>query len=165
MDPELGRFDPFLGQRVLAMGDVSGHPLDTHAGQGGGARRGNLAGKISRPTVAGNARIGPANAVVVATLGSRILLFFDHSGSTHTSLPPFLDPLNSFPWFFYLDSSPFERYDENKFGRRLDRVFWPPQQLKVRILLCSWSLGLSVDINFVNFVRHLVSFPFLGHLG
>ena len=31
--------------------------------------------------------------------------------------------------------------------------------------MCSWSLGLSVDIKFVNFGRRLVSFPFLGHFG
>ena len=41
------------------------------------------------------------------------------------------------------------------------RNFWT----KVRVLLCSWSLGLSVDIKFVNFGHRLVSFPFLGHLG
>ena len=28
--------------------------------------------------------------------------------------------------------------------------------------MCSWSLGLSVDIKFVNFGRRLVSFPFFG---
>ena len=36
---------------------------------------------------------------------------------------------------------------------------------KVRVLMCSWSLGLSIDMWFVNFGRRLVSFPFLGHLG
>ena len=36
--------------------------------------------------------------------------------------------------------------------------FWT----KVRVLLCSWSLGLSVGIKFVNFGRRLVSFPFFG---
>ena len=61
-------------------------------------------------------------------MGHRIFLFFGHSRPTHTSLPPFLDPLNSFPWSLFADFSPFERYDENKFGRLLDRVFRPPQQ-------------------------------------
>ena len=28
--------------------------------------------------------------------------------------------------------------------------------------MCSWSLGLSIDILFVNFGRRLVSFPFFG---
>ena len=36
---------------------------------------------------------------------------------------------------------------------------------KVTVLLCFWSLGLSVDIKCVNFGRHLLSFPFLGHFG
>ena len=36
---------------------------------------------------------------------------------------------------------------------------------KVRVLMCSWSLGLSIDMWFVNFGRRLVSFPFLGCLG
>ena len=144
MEPELGRFDPFLGQTVLDVGDVSGHPLDTRAGQGGGARRGDLTGQISRPTTAGHAWIGPTNAVAAATLGHRIFLFFGHSRPTHTSLPPFFDPLNSFPWSFSSKSSPFERYDENKFGRRLDRVFRPLQQLLdqgkcTAVFLVSWS--------------------------
>ena len=46
----------------------------------------------------------------------------------HSSFTPFLDPLNSFPLSFSPDSSPFERYDKNKFNRLLDRVFRPPQQ-------------------------------------
>ena len=87
------------------MEDVFGHALATRAGQGGGARRGDLSGNVSRPTATGRIRIGPANAAAAATVGHRILLFS-----------------------FSSDSSPFERYDENKFGRRLDRVFWPPQQ-------------------------------------
>ena len=70
----------------------------------------------------------PANAAAAATVGRRIFLFFGHSRPTHTSFPPFLDPLNSFSWSLFADSSPFERYDENKFGRLLDRVFGPPQQ-------------------------------------
>ena len=39
-----------------------------------------------------------------------------------------LYPLNSFLWSFSPDSSPFERYDKNKFGRLLDRVFRQPHQ-------------------------------------
>ena len=30
------------------------------------------------------------------------------------------------------------------------------------VLMTSWSLGLSIDMWFVNFGRRLVSFPFLG---
>ena len=33
------------------------------------------------------------------------------------------------------------------------------------VLMSSWSLGLSIDMWFVNFGRCLVSFPFLGFSG
>ena len=148
------------------MGGDSGHPPCTCAGQGGGGGRVDLAGKISRPTVAGRARIRLANAAAATMVGHRIFLFSGHSRPTHIFLPPLLNPLNSFLWSFFIDSSPFERYDENKFGRRLDRVCHHSNcWTKVRVLLCSWSLGLSVDIKFVNFGLRLVSFPFLGHFG
>ena len=149
------------------MADVFGHPLDACTTQVGAPPPGDLGREISRPTGAGRARIRPANAAATATLGRRILLFPGHSRPAHISLSPFFDPLNSFSWSFSSDSSPFERYDDNKFGRRLieffghHRNFWT----KVRVLLCSWSLEIFVDINFVNFGRRLVSFPFLGHLG
>ena len=134
----------FQAKRVLAVGDVSGHPLDAHATQVGAPPPGDLSGQISRPTAAGCARIEPANAAAVATVGRRFSSFFGHSRLTHTSLPQFLDPLNSFPWSFSSDSSPFERYDENKFGRWLDRVFRPPQQLLdqgkgTAVFLVSWD--------------------------
>ena len=35
--------------------------------------------------------------------------------------------------------------------------------MKVMVLMSSWSLGLSIDIWFVNFGHRLVGFPFLGH--
>ena len=31
--------------------------------------------------------------------------------------------------------------------------------------MCSRTLGISIDMSFVNFGRRLVSFPFLGNLG
>ena len=110
------------------MGADSGHHYCTHAGQGGAPPPDDLSRKISRPTAAGLARIGPANSAAATTLGRRIFVFTGHFRPTHTSFPPFLDPLNSFPWTFSPDSSPFERYDKNKFDRLLDRVFQPPQQ-------------------------------------
>ena len=122
----------------------TGHPLATHAGQGGAAPPDDVVGKISRRTTAGRAQIGPANTAAATTVGHRIFLFSGHSKPTHTSLPPFLDPLNSFPWSLFVDSSPFERYDENKFGRLLDRVFRPPQQpldqgKGTSVFLVSWA--------------------------
>ena len=117
----------FQANRVSAVGADSGNHYCTHSGQGGVPPPDDLGLKISRPAAAGQARIGPANTAVAATLGRRIFSFFDHSRPTHTSLPPFLDPLNSFPWSLFADSSPFERYDKNKVGRLLARVFRPPQ--------------------------------------
>ena len=106
----------------------SGHHYCTRNGQGGAPPPDYLGLKISKPTATGRARIGPANAAAAATLGRRIFMFFGHFRPTHTSIPLFLDPLNSFPWSFSPDSSPFERYDKNKFGRLLYQVFRPPQQ-------------------------------------
>ena len=149
------------------MGADSGHHLATRAGQGGAPPPDDCRREISRPAVAGRARIGPANTAASATLGHRISPFSSHSSLTHTSLPPFLDPLNSFLWSFSPDSSPFERSTKTnlvdgwiEFSSHHSNLW-----TKVRVLMCSWSLGLSVDIKFVNFGRRLVSFPFSGHLG
>ena len=111
------------------MGVDSGHHYCTRASQGEGGRRDAAAGKISQPAAAGRARIGPTKAAAAANLGRRIFVFSGHLRPTHTSFPLFLDPLNSFQWSLFADSSPFESYDENKVGRRLDRVFRSPQQL------------------------------------
>ena len=111
------------------MGADSGHHYCTRARQGGAPPPDDLGRKISWPPVAGRARIGSANAAAADTLGPRIFVFFGHFRPTHTSFPPFLDPLNSFLWSLFADSSPFESYDENKVGRRLDRVFRPLKRL------------------------------------
>ena len=77
---------------------------------------------------AGRARIGLAKAVAAANLGGRIFVFSGNFKLTHTSFPPFLDPLNSFPLSLFADFSPFERYDKNKVSRLLDLGILPPQQ-------------------------------------
>ena len=58
-----------------------------------------------------------------------VLDFSGHFRPPHSSFPPFLDPLNSFPWSLFADSAPFGSYNENEISRRLDRVFRPPQRL------------------------------------
>ena len=126
------------------MGADSGHYYCTRARHGGAPPPDDLGHKISRPFAVGRARIGPANTAAAATLGRRILSFSGNFRPTHTYFPPFLDPLNSFPWSFSPDSSPFERYDENKFDRLLDRVFRPPQQpldqgKDNNVFLVSWA--------------------------
>ena len=126
------------------MGDVFNHHLATRVSQGGAPPPDDHRREISMPTAAGHARIGPANAAAAATVGHRILPFSGHSRPTHTSLPPFLDPLNSFSWSFFAYSSLFERYDENKFDLLLDQVFRPPQQpldqgKGIDVFLVSWA--------------------------
>ena len=145
----------------------SGHHHCTRAGQGGGGRPYDHAGKISRPAAIGHARIRPAKATAAATLGRRILVFFGHSRPNHTILPPFLDPLNSFSWSLFADSSRLKDTTKTKLADCWIEFSGHHSNLwtKVRVLMCSWSLGISVDIWFVNFGRRLVSLPFLGHLG
>ena len=126
------------------MGADSGHQHCTRTGQGREERPDDHAGKISRPAAAVRARIGPAKATTAANFGRRIFVFFGNFRPTHTSFPPFLDPLNSFPWSLFADSSPFERYDKNKVGQLLDRVFRPPQQPLdqgegTEVFLISWA--------------------------
>ena len=75
------------------------------------------------------------------------------SGHPIAPFPPFLDPLNSFPWSLFADSSPFESYKENKIGQRLDRVFRPPQRLLDQgngtdEFLVSWDFHLYVVCKF-----------------
>ena len=55
--------------------------------------------------------------------------FSGHFGPPHRSFPPFLDPLNSFPRSLFAYSTSFGSYNENEIGRRLDRIFRPPQRL------------------------------------
>ena len=96
-----------------------------------------------------------------------VLYFSGHFRPPHSSFPPFLDPLNSFPWSLFADSTPFGSYNENEIGQRLDRVFRLPQRLLDQGNGTNefLSLGLSIDMWFVNFGHRLVSFPFLGCFG
>ena len=142
--PNLVVLTHIQANRVSAVGADSGHHHYTRVGQGGATPPDDHRRKISGPTAVGRARIGPANTAAAATLGRRILSFFGHSRPTHNPFPPFLDPLNSFLWSFSSDSSPFERYDKNKFDRLLDRVFRPPQQpldqgKSTDVFLVSWD--------------------------
>ena len=82
-----------------------------------------------------------------------VFQFFGHFRPAHSSFPPFLDPLNSFPWSFFADSSPFGGYNKNKISRRLDRVFRPPQLLLdqgnvTNEFLVSWAFHLYVVCKF-----------------
>ena len=144
VNPELGRFDPFSGQSGFGRGRRFWPPT-LYAHRPG---RRSTARRPCRPNFTVNRRRTRSDQAGesggAATVGHRFSSFFSHSRPTHTSLPPFLDPLNSFLWSFSSDSSPFKRYDENKFGRRLDRVFRPPQQpldqgKGTAVFLVSWA--------------------------
>ena len=82
-----------------------------------------------------------------------VLDFFGHFRPPHSSFPPFLDPMNSFPWSLCADSAPFGSYNENEIGRRLDRVSGHHNDCwtKVMVPMSSWSLGLSIDMWFSIF--------------
>ena len=128
------------------MGADFGHHYCTRTGDGGGGRPDNHVGKIFRPAAVGRARIGPVKAAAAANLGCWIFVFSGNFRPTHSPFPPFLDPLNSLPWSFSPDSSPFERYGKNKFDRLLDRVFRPPQQ--------PLDQGESTDVFLVSWAFH-----------
>ena len=129
----------FQAIRVSTVGADSGHHHCTRAGQGGAPPPDDHRREISLPAAAGRAQIGPTNTAVAATLGCRILTFSGHSRPTHTSLPPFLDPLNSFPWSFLQihhrlkDTTKTNSVDcwIEFFGYHSNR--WT----KVRVLMCS----------------------------
>ena len=114
---------------VWTKGGTTGHHTATPTRQGGVLPQDKAGREISRPTDFGRAGIWPENTTAVAPVCHRIFQFSGHFRPSHTSLPPFLDPLNSFSWSLFADASPFESYDENKVGRWLDRVFRPPQRL------------------------------------
>ena len=144
MDPSWVILNHLRAVWFWAVRGVIGHPPCTRASQGGAPPPDGHVGQISQPIAAGSSGIWLENMTAAATVCHRIFRFFGHFRPTHTSLPPFLDPLNSFPWSLFADSSPFERYDENKVGRLLDRVFRPPQQLLdqgngTAVFLVSWA--------------------------
>ena len=110
-------------------GGHTGHHTATRAGQGGALPPDEADREISRPTDARRVRIWPEKTTTATSICLRIFRFSGHFKPPHRSFPPFLDPLNSFPWSLFVDSSSFGSYDENKVGRRLDQVFRPPQRL------------------------------------
>ena len=120
----------------------------TCAGHVGGGRRDDHAGEISRSAADGCAEIGLAKRRRrLPWVTGHFVIFFaisDHFKPPHSSFPPFLDPLNSFPWSLFADFSLFGSYDENKVGQRLDRIFRPPQRLRDQgngtdAFLVSWA--------------------------
>ena len=106
------RVRPFLNHLravgVWTKGGTTDRPPVTRAGQVAGQRSWDWAGEEA------------ASATVVSGLFLIFSAISSHFRPTHSFLPPFLGPLNSFPWSLFADSSSFESYDENNVGRRLD---------------------------------------------
>ena len=135
---------------------TTSHHSATRAGLGGAPPLEEAGREISRPTDAGRAGIWPEKTTAAASVCRRIFRFSGHFRPPYSSFPPFLHPLNSFPWSLFADSSPFESYDENKVGRLLDRVFRPPQRLLDQgngtdEFLVSWAFHLYVVCKFWTF--------------
>ena len=110
-------------------GGTIGHHTATSTRQGGAPPPDEVGREILRPTDAGRVGILPEKTTAAASVCRRSFQFSGHFRPPHSSFPPFLDPLNSFQWSIFTDSSPFGSYDENKVGQWLDRVFQPPQRL------------------------------------
>ena len=114
--PELGHFDHLRAMGDWTKGGTTGHHIATRAGLGGAPPPDDHAGEISRRAATGLSRIEPAKRRRKPPWVTGVFPLFSHFRPAHSSIPPFLDPLNSFPWSFFADSSLFESYDENKVG-------------------------------------------------
>ena len=145
MDLELGRFELLLGQTGFGRGRRF-RPPPCYMHQPG---RSATTRRSRRPSFTANyRRISPDRAGERGCGchgGSPDFPIFRPFQADPYLLPPIFGPLNSFQWSLFEDSSPFERYDENKFGRLLDRVFRPLQQPLDQgkgtvVFLVSWAL-------------------------
>ena len=144
MDPELGRFEPFSGQTGFGR-ERRFRPPPCYTRRSG---RRSTARRPCRQSFTANCRRTRPNRVDErggdCHGGSPDFAVFRPFQADPYLPPPIFGLLNSFEWSFSSDSSPFEIYDENKFGRRLDRVFRPPHQLLVQgkgtaVFLVSWA--------------------------
>ena len=150
---------------------TTGRPPETRSIHGGTPPPDDHAGQISRPTAAGCAWIGPAKRRRRPPwVTGHFMIFrpFQAIFSQHIA------PSHHF-WALSTHSrGPFLHIPHHLkvmtktkladswivfFGHHSD--CWT----KVMVLMSSWSLGLSIDMWFVNFVRRLVCFPFLGCFG
>ena len=149
------------------MGADSGHHYCTCAGKGGAPPPDDLGSKISQPTTARRARIGPANATAAANLGRRIFVLSGHFRLTHTSFHHFWALRTHFHGPFLQIPHRLKDTIKTKLADCWIKFSGHHSNIwtKVRVLMCSWSLGLSIDMWFVNFGRRLVCFPFLGCVG
>ena len=150
---------------------IIGHPHATRTVQGEARPPDDHAGKISRPAVAGRTKIGPAKRRRRPPWVTRSFLIFRPfqaiSGQPITPSHYFWTLLTHFCGPFLQIPHRLKDTTKTKLADCWIGFFGHHSNLwtKLRVLMCSWSLGLSIDMWFVNFGRRLVSFPFLGHLG
>ena len=156
------------------MGGVTGNPPCTCAGQGGAPPPDSHAGQISRPTAAGRSRIGPAKRRRRRRrppwVTRRFLIFRPFQTIFGQPIPPShhfwtllthsRGPFLQIPHRLKVTTKTKLTNSWIEFSGHHSNCW-----TKVMVLMCSWSLGLSIDIWFVNFGRRLVSFPFLGCFG
>ena len=150
-------------------GGTTGHHSATRSGLTGAPPPDEHADEISRQAAGGRARIGPAKRRRPPWVTEVFPLFrpfqaisgrpIDHFHHFWTPWTHFRGPFLQIPHRLKVTTKTklADSWIEF-FGHHSD--FWT----KVMVLMSSWSLGLSIDMWFVNFGCHLVSFPFLGCL-
>ena len=150
---------------------TTGHYHCTRAGQMGGGQPDEVGRKISQPTAAGRAGIGPAKRRQRPPWVTGNFLIFRpfQAISGHP-----IAPLHHFWTLWTHFCGPFLQIPHCLKDTTKTKLtnYWIKFSghhndcwTKEMVLMSSWSLGLSIDMWFVNFGRRLVSFPFLGCFG
>ena len=127
-NPELGLFDPFLGRSGFSRGSRFWPPLLYTVRTGRSATTGR---SWSQNFTASRRRTRPDQAGEHGSsrhLGSPDFVIFRQFQADPYLSPTICGPSELISVVLFSDSSLFERYDKNKFGRLLDQVFRPPQQ-------------------------------------
>ena len=144
---------------------TSGQPTATRPRQRGVPSPDNAGRKISRPTAAG---IWPVNPTAAAPFSHLSFVISGHFPATsshpiapfhHFWTPELISVVLFLQIPHHLKVTTKTKVAEGWiefFGHHSD--CWT----KVMVPMSSWSLGLSIDMWFVNFGCRLVSFPFLG---
>ena len=144
MSTKLGHFDPFSGRSSFNRGRRLRPPTlyTRRPGRRRTSRRSCLKNfpasrRRTRPDRAGEGCGG-------RKLGLSDFCVFRPSQADPYLISTIFGPSKLISVVPFADSSPFERYDKNKVGRLLDRVFRPPQQLLDQgegtdVFLVSWA--------------------------
>ena len=146
---------------------TTGHHSTTRAEQGGAPNQTKPAVKFQgqpTPDALGSGRRTRRRLLRFVTG------FFDFSATSGHPIPPshhFWSPETHFRGPFLHISHRLKVTTKTKLADGWIEYFGHHRDCwtKVMLLMSSWSLGLSIDMWFVNFGRRLVSFPFLGCFG